>query len=92
MITDKINENCVDILLDKAKEELRDVVAYGELYDKLAAKGMHGEARVIEEIAKDEHEHAEVLCELLEEHGHMKRDDAELKDLWHKANEAFDMY
>lgn len=73
----------------RLKEELSDVDTYNNLYEALKMQGMYEEAEEIEEIARDEFEHAETLYELLEEHGHDTSTDEEIAVLWHKAKDAF---
>lgn len=74
---------------EKLKDELHDVIAYGKLYDELEAAGKHHDAEIIEEIARDECEHAYAIKSILDRHRHYEMD-AEVKALWDEAARAFE--
>jgi hypothetical protein len=78
----------VKTFCERMREELHDVIAYGELYEKLKADGHHEEAEMIEEIARDEYTHAKAFCVQLRHHHHVMDD--EMRELWHKADAAFE--
>lgn len=73
------------ILHDRMKEELHDVITYGEIYEEMKAAGMHHDAEIIEDIARDEYDHAHALCKMI--HHEM---DEEADALWKEARAAFE--
>lgn len=77
------------ILCEKLKDELHDVIAYGKLYDELVEAGKHHDAEIIEEIARDEYDHAHAIKRILDRHKHHEID-AEAKALWDEAAHAFE--
>lgn len=78
----------VKTFCERMKEELRDVITYGELYDKLRAEDRHDDAELIEEIAGDEYSHAKALCIHLKHYHHEM--DEEARELWRRADAAFE--
>lgn len=82
-------EELMKCFINRLKEELIDIDTYNTLYESLKAHGMYDDAAEIEEIARDEFEHAETLHEILEEHGHDVSNEQDIAALWHKAKSAF---
>ena len=82
-------EELMKCFVNRLKEELTDIDTYNTLYESLKAHGMYEDAAEIEEIARDEFEHAETLFEILKEHGHDLSADQEIATLWHKAKSVF---
>lgn len=74
---------------EKLKDELHDVIAYGKLYDELVEAGKHHDAEIIEEIARDEYDHAHAIKRILDRHRHHDVDE-ETKALWDEAARAFE--
>lgn len=74
------------ILHEKMKEELHDVLAYAKLHDELEDEGMHHDAEIIEDLARDEYDHAHALCRMIHHH----EMDEEAKALWKEARAAFE--
>ena len=85
------NEECLNYLISKAKEELNDVISYNLLYESLKSHGMHEDAEEIEHIANQEYEHAETIFELLSERGYHIHDNSEIMSLRRKVKEIFEM-
>ena len=84
-------EELMKCFVNRLKEELMDVDTYNTLYESLKAHGMHEDAAEIEDIARDEFKHAEILYEILKEHRHDLSADQEITTLWHKAKSAFNL-
>lgn len=84
-------EDLVKFLVSRLKEELTDVDTYNSLYELFEMRGMYDEAEDIEDIARDEFKHAEILSDILEEHGYDLHSDQDIKTLWHKAKKAFNV-
>lgn len=82
-------EEIISHLKDDLKEELEDVLKYGEMHKSLMSVGMVGEADYVEEIARDEYTHACAIKKILEAHD-VDVKHSEMRQLWDKANDAFD--
>lgn len=82
-------EDIIAHLKDDLKDELEDILKYGEMHKALTSLGMLGEAHYIEEIARDEYTHACAIKKILEAHD-VDVKHSEMSQLWDKAYEAFD--
>ena len=82
-------EEVIAHLKDDLKEELEDVLKYGEMHKSLMSLGMGDEAYYVEQIARDEYTHACAIKKILEAHD-VDVKHSEMIQLWDKANEAFD--
>lgn len=82
---------CKEILIAQLKEELKDVVNYGNIYDLLKEHGHYDAADDIESIARDEYHHAKILSDILDDWGYNMYDDAEIVKLWQDAKHEFEI-
>lgn len=84
-----VKDDVVKRFIGRVKEELADVDTYNSLYEYLMNNGLHGEAREIEKIARDEYHHAMILIDMLEDCGYDISADQEIMTHWFKAKRAF---
>lgn len=77
-------------LKEDLKDELEDIVKYGELHKSLMAHGLFKEASDVQAIASDEYTHACAIKKILEAHDVDTSKNAELTQLWDKVYDVFD--
>lgn len=82
---------CREVLISRLKEELSDVEKYSDIYNSLKEQGHYEDAYDIEEIARDEFNHATILCDILEDWGYDPLQNQDIAIMWHKAKDVFHM-
>lgn len=80
-------DDLINHLSHRLKEELTDVCTYNDLYESLVSYHLYDEADIIEEITRDEFDHATAIYDILKMHGYNEDEDTEA--LWHKAKMVF---
>lgn len=81
-----MNNKIEELLKDRLKKELLDVIEYNELYEALENDNKY--KYIAEHLANDELEHAKVVRYMIDDYKIELSD--EYKELWNKALKCFD--
>lgn len=80
-----MNNKIEELLKDRLKKELLDVIEYNELYEALRSDNKY--KYIAEHLANDELEHAKVVQYMIDDYEIELSD--EYKELWDKALKCF---
>ena len=76
-------------MVDELEEELEGIIEYDEIYNSFKELGLEVEADEIEQIARDEYDHACAIWDILDHHGCDVSHHTKIQDDWAKVKRIF---